>query len=99
MERLFVLHSQATESPGWRLRFDGGVSLVHFIAETVQRGATPFGVAFVLGVAAAVGLTITALVMRQPLWWRCTSRSGCPPPELPEPVGGVSSGLPPADTG
>lgn len=56
-----------TESQGWRLSFDGGLSLAQWMYLNVIVSPTLFKVAFTLGVLGVIILAVVALLQRPPL--------------------------------
>jgi hypothetical protein len=56
-----------TESQGWRVRFDGGATFLHWAYTTLSSGHSALKVAFVLAVLAAVVLVVLAVIGRPPL--------------------------------
>ena len=56
-----------TEREGWRMHFDGGLSLARWTIQSIAAGNEPLRLAFVGAVLLVIALTVVAVVQRAPL--------------------------------
>lgn len=56
-----------TEREGWRLSFDGGLSLVGWMVDSIVNYQSPFRIVFVTGIVGAVALGVLAITRRPPV--------------------------------